>query len=62
MKREKKTSQIIVRMTEKEKNFLLRKAEEEERTLSAIVNGALRKKYPKYKTVNEKEEKEKRND
>lgn len=57
MDKKKKSSQIIVRVTEREKNFLLRKAEEEDRTISAIVKGALRERYPEYKRVNTEEEK-----
>lgn len=55
MEKEKKTSQIIVRVTEREKDFLTKKAEEEDRTLSAIVNGALKERYPEYKELKEKE-------
>lgn len=56
MKSERKTSQIIVRMTEKEKNFLMERAEEEDRALSAVVKGALRERYPEFKKINTKEE------
>lgn len=51
MKKEKKTAQLIMRITEAEKEFLLRKAEEENRTISAIVNIALREKYEQYKEI-----------
>lgn len=40
-----------MRITEVEKEFLLRKAEEENRTISAIVNIALREKYEQYKEI-----------
>lgn len=58
MEREKKTSQIIVRVTEKEKDFLTRKAEEEDRTISSIVKGALKERYKDFKEI-EKRGKEK---
>ena len=38
----KKVDQIIVRLTESEKKFLLERAEEEERAISVIVKSALR--------------------
>lgn len=57
MKKEKKTSQIIVRVTEKEKQFLLEKAEEEERTISAIVKGALKERYREYGEIGKEEKK-----
>ena len=48
---QKKTAQLIMRITEVEKEFLIRKAEEENRTISAIVNIALREKYEQYKEI-----------
>ena len=45
MKKEKKSTQIIIRLTEKEKEFLIHQAEEENRTISAIVKIALVEKY-----------------
>ena len=51
MEREKKTSQIIVRVTEKEKDFLIRKAEEEDRTISSVIHRTLEEKYPEYKKI-----------
>ena len=44
MKKEKKYAQIIVRLTYKEKEFLIWKSEEEIRTISAIVNIVLKEK------------------
>ena len=59
MEKENKSSQIIVRMTEREKEFLKKKAEEENRTISAIVNGALGEKYEEYREIRKrKKEKE----
>ena len=54
MEKEKKSSQIIVRVTETEKEFLIHKAEEENRTISAIVNGALGEKYEEYREIRKK--------
>lgn len=54
MKTKKKTAQLIMRITEAEKEFLLMKAEEENRTISAIVTIALREKYEEYKKLKER--------
>jgi hypothetical protein len=54
MKKEKKTAQLIMRITEAEKEFLLMKAEEENRTISAIVTIALREKYEEYQKIKER--------
>ena len=54
MEKEKKTSQIIVRMTEREKNFLEERAEEEDRTISSVVKGALREKYKEFGEMGKK--------
>ena len=54
MYKERKTSQIIVRVTEREKNFLMERAEEEDRTLSSIVKGALRERYKEFGLKKEK--------
>ena len=43
-----------MRITEAEKEFLLTKAEEENRTISAIVTIALREKYEEYQKIKEK--------
>ncbi len=48
MKKEKRTSQLIVRVTESEREFLRKKAEEENRTISAIVKGALGERYREF--------------
>ena len=54
MKKEKKTAQLIMRVTEKEKEFLIQKAEEENRTISAIVNIALSKQYKSYAEISKR--------
>ena len=54
MKKEKKYAQIIVRLTYKEKEFLIWKSEEEIRTISAIVNIALKEKYDEYQKIKER--------
>jgi hypothetical protein len=54
MKKEKKTAQLIMRITEAEKEFLIRKSEEENRTISAIVTIALREKYEEYQKIRER--------
>ena len=55
MKKEKKSAQIIIRLTEKEKDFLIHQAEEENRTISTIVKVALGEKYKEYEEMrNEK--------
>ena len=51
MRKEMKNAQLIMRLTEAEKEFLLQKAEEENRTLAAIVKIALMEKYADYKTI-----------
>ena len=53
MKTKKKTAQLIMRITEAEKEFLLQKSEEENRTISAIVTIALREKYEEYQKIKE---------
>ena len=47
----KKSSQIIFRTTEAQKDFLLKQSEKEDRTITTIVNLALGEKYPKYKEI-----------
>ena len=54
MKTKKKTAQLIMRITEAEKEFLLRKSEEENRTISTIVTIALREKYEEYQKIKER--------
>ena len=54
MKTKKKTAQLIMRITEAEKEFLIRKSEEENRTISAIVTIALREKYEEYQKIRER--------
>ena len=51
MKTKKKTAQLIMRITEAEKEFLIQKSEEENRTISAIVTIALREKYEEYQKI-----------
>lgn len=51
MKKETKNSQLIMRLTEKEKEFLLQKAAEENRSISAIVQIALGKRYKEYEKI-----------
>ena len=46
-----KNAQLIMRLTEKAKEFLLQKAEEENRTLAAIVKIALMEKYAEYQKI-----------
>jgi hypothetical protein len=43
-----------MRITEAEKEFLIRKSEEENRTISAIVTIALREKYEEYQKIRER--------
>ena len=54
MKTKKKTAQLIMRITEAEKEFLIQKSEEENRTISAIVTIALREKYEEYQKIKER--------
>ena len=49
-----KTTQVIVKMTDEQKDFLLSQASEERRTITTIINTALSEKYPKYKEILEK--------
>ena len=51
MQKEMKNTQLIMRLTESEKEFLLQKAEEENRTLAAIVKIALMEKYAEYQKI-----------
>ena len=59
MGKERKSAQIIMRATEAEKEFLIQKSEEENRTISAIVNCALEERYKEYKEIRKKIQKEK---
>ena len=54
MKKEKKSAQLIVKLTEREKAFLVEKAEEEGSNISDIVNAALEEKYKEYKEMRRK--------
>ena len=51
MEKENRTSQLILRVTEREKEFLKKKAEEEKKTISAVVGNALEEKYEEYGEV-----------
>lgn len=51
MKKDNKQNQITMRMSDKQKDFLLKQAQDENRTLTAIINIALSKQYPKYKKI-----------
>ena len=51
MKKDIKTSQIIIRTSDAQKEFLQQQADAENRTITAIINIALSEKYPKCKTV-----------
>ena len=46
-----KKSQIIIRTTDEQREFLLKQADKEDRTLTTIINIALGEKYPKYKEI-----------
>ena len=46
-----KKSQIIMRMTKEQKDFLQKCSDEEDRTITAIINVALCEKYPEYKQI-----------
>lgn len=58
MKKEKKSAQLIMRLTEKEKEFLIQKAEEENRTISAIVKMALSRQYENYAEIHKRKKEE----
>lgn len=51
MKKDIKTSQIIIRTSDAQKEFLQQQADAENRTITAIINIALSEKYPKYKKI-----------
>ena len=51
---QKKTAQLIMRITEAEKEFLIRKSEEENRTISAIVKMALSKQYGEFAEISKR--------
>ena len=46
-----KTNQIIIKVTEEQKDFLLKQAKQQDRTITAIVNIALGSSYPEYKEI-----------
>jgi hypothetical protein len=55
MKQDNKNNQITMRTTAEQKEFLQKQAQEENRTITAIINIALSEKYPKYKKIIRKE-------
>ena len=51
MKKNVKTTQILLRATDAQKEFLQKQADEEDRTITAIINIALCEKYPEYRKI-----------